>query len=427
MPALDFVPLTFDNGGVAQVVIENLTKVFHGACGEEIRAVCNISIEVADKEFLVLVGPSGCGKTTTLRLIAGLEEPTSGSISTDGQPMNRVPPRDRDIAMVFQNPALYPQKTVYENMAFGLRLRRCPKQEIDRRVREAAEMLDLTECLDRMPQTLSGGQRQRVAVGRAVVRRPTVFLFDEPLSNLDAPLRSQLRAELARLHKQLSATIIYATHDQIEAMTLGDRIAVIDEGAIQQVGAPMTLYRAPANQFVAGFIGAPSMNFFRGTIEPKDGGLWFRESARNGDVAAKRIVLRLEEKTATSLAAYTGRSVVLGIRPENIAEKAALPGLPAEWEVEAMTERIEAMGADTYAHLSGGSQSFVARLPSTTGLAVNKTLAVKFDMRQAHLFDAETGKVIGSSSDGTNLRAPASLQGCGRELAGGDAGAPRLE
>jgi multiple sugar transport system ATP-binding protein len=419
--------MALNNGGVAQVVIENLTKVFQGPCGEDIGAVCNASIEVAEKEFLVLVGPSGCGKTTTLRLIAGLEEPSSGSISIDGRPMNRVPPRERDIAMVFQNPALYPQKSVYENMAFGLRLRRCRGQEIDRRVKEAAEMLDLTECLDRMPQTLSGGQRQRVAVGRAVVRRPKVFLFDEPLSNLDAPLRSELRAELARLHKQLSTTIIYATHDQIEAMTLGDRIAVINEGAIQQVAAPMTLYRAPANQFVAGFIGSPAMNFFKGTIEPKDIGLCFRESARNGDVAANRIALRLSDKTAASLTAYAGRTVVLGIRPEHIADKATLPGLPAEWEVEAMTERIEAMGADTYVHLSGGSQSFVARLPTTTTLAVNKKLAVMFDMRQAHLFDAETGKAIGSCPEGTTLGAPASLPACGCELAGEDAGAPRLE
>ncbi len=384
---------------MAQVVIENLTKVFAGPDGREIRAVCDISFEIADKEFLVLVGPSGCGKTTTLRLIAGLEEATDGSISIDGQPMKNVPPRDRDIAMVFQNPALYPHKTVFENMAFGLKLRRFPKSEIDRRVRGAAEMLDLTACLNRMPQTLSGGQRQRVAVGRALVRRPKLFLFDEPLCNLDAPLRAELRTEIARMHGRLGTTFIYATHDQTEAMTLGDRIAVMNEGSIHQAAAPMALYRKPANQFVAGFIGSPPMNFFEGIIESKENRLYFREDAGNSEAARSRIMLRLDEDTAGSLAVHADRPVVLGIRPEHIADKSSLPGLSAEWAVEVLAERIEATGADTNVHLSGGSQSFVARLAGTANVTVNKRFALVFDMRKAHWFDVKTGKALISSLD----------------------------
>ena len=246
---------------MARVVIENLTKVFKGLGGQVIRAVDNISLAAEDQEFLVLVGPSGCGKTTTLRLIAGLEEATHGTISIGGRIMNGVAPKDRDVAMVFQNYALYPHMSAYENMAFGLKLRRCPKAEIERRVNEAAELLGLNGCLKRQPHELSGGQRQRVAIGRAIVRRPRLFLFDEPLSNLDAPLRAQMRDEIARLHGQLGATIIYVTHDQVEAMTLGDRVVVMQRGVIQQVGEPEELYRRPANPFVAGFIGALPMNF----------------------------------------------------------------------------------------------------------------------------------------------------------------------
>jgi multiple sugar transport system ATP-binding protein len=246
---------------MARVVIENLTKVFQGPAGEIIRAVDSVSLAVEDREFLVLVGPSGCGKTTTLRLIAGLEEATHGTISIAGQIVTNATPKDRDVAMVFQNHALFPHLSAYENMSFGLKLRKCPPAEIERRVMEAAEMLGLNGCLKRRPEELSGGQRQRVAIGRAIVRRPRLFLFDEPLSNLDAPLRAQMRDEIAALHAQLNATIIYVTHEQVEAMTLGDRVAVMQAGVIQQVGEPVELYRRPANPFVAGFIGAMPMNF----------------------------------------------------------------------------------------------------------------------------------------------------------------------
>ena len=247
---------------MARVVLEHLTKVFQGPRGEGIRAVDDASLTIGDKEFVVLVGPSGCGKTTTLRLIAGLEEATSGSVSIDGQPMKGVAPKERDVAMVFQNHALYPHMSAYENMAFGLKLRKLPQAEIQNRVKAAAEMLDLSNCLDRRPPALSGGQRQRVALGRAIVRRPKVFLFDEPLSNLDAQMRAQMRKEIAKLHARLAATMIYVTHDQVEAMTMGERIAVMKEGVIQQVAEPMNLYQHPASLFVAGFIGSPPMNFF---------------------------------------------------------------------------------------------------------------------------------------------------------------------
>src|SRR6266567_4719743 len=246
-----------NNGGVARVVIEHLSKVFTGPRGESIHAVVDASLSVEDKEFVVLVGPSGCGKTTTLRLIAGLEEASSGAISIDGQVVSDLVPRDRNIAMVFQNYALYPHMSVYENMAFGLKVRNHPKAEIEKRVKEAAEILDLLPCLNRKPAALSGGQRQRVAVGRAIVRRPKVFLFDEPLSNLDANLRVQMRTEIAKLHQRLQATMIYVTHDQVEAMTMADRIFIMQNGTLQQTGMPLEVYGQPANRFVAGFIGSP--------------------------------------------------------------------------------------------------------------------------------------------------------------------------
>src|SRR6266702_3731404 len=265
------------NGGVARVVIEHLSKVFTGPRGESIHAVVDASLSVEDKEFVVLVGPSGCGKTTTLRLIAGLEEASSGVISIDGKVVNDLAPRDRDIAMVFQNYALYPHMSVYENMAFGLKVRNHPKEEIDKRVKEAAEILDLLPCLDRKPAALSGGQRQRVAVGRAIVRQPKVFLFDEPLSNLDAKMRVQMRTELTKLHQRLQATMIYVTHDQTEAMTMGDRIVVINDGVVQQTDAPLVLYNEPVNLFVAGFLGSPPMNFVKGTLKGESDSFVFSE------------------------------------------------------------------------------------------------------------------------------------------------------
>ena len=292
---------------MAQVVLERLTKVFQGPGGEGIRAVDNLSLVVEDKELLALVGPSGCGKTTTLRLISGLEEPTSGTISLNGQVVNRLPPKDRDIAMVFQNHALYPHMSVYENMAFGLKLRHFPKAEIDQRVKEAAQILDLGACLDRKPAALSGGQRQRVALGRAIVRRPKLFLLDEPLSNLDAQTRLQLRAEIARLHTRIGSTMIYVTHDQVEALTLGQRVAVMKDGVIQQVADPMTLYRQPANLFVAGFIGSPPMNFFDGTVSAEKDALVFEEQRSHGAALPQPITVLLDGVSALRLRGYLGK------------------------------------------------------------------------------------------------------------------------
>src|SRR6266700_2367715 len=419
------------NGGVARVVIEHLSKVFTGPRGESIHAVVDASLSVEDKQFVVLVGPSGCGKTTTLRLIAGLEEASSGAISIDGQVVSDLVPRDRNIAMVFQNYALYPHMSVYENMAFGLKVRNHPKAEIEKRVKEAAEILDLLPCLNRKPAALSGGQRQRVAVGRAIVRRPKVFLFDEPLSNLDANLRAQMRAEISRLHIQLAATMIYVTHDQAEAMTLGQRIVVMKQGVIQQVADPLHLYHCPANRFVAGFIGSRPMNFFHGAVTRKGNELFFEEQPANGAVASRSISLRVDESMAQRLNDYLGRAVVFGIRPENIAwlsvergaserqsvepslSRSTLPRSHAEagdalseQKVEAVVQAIEALGAETYLHLASGAHSFVARIPSpwpspirwerdtcgTNRVSANHKLSLVFDMASAHFFDPTTEK-----------------------------------
>jgi len=408
-----------NNGGVARVVIEHLSKVFTGPRGESIHAVVDASLSVEDKQFVVLVGPSGCGKTTTLRLIAGLEEASSGAISIDGQVVSDLAPRNRNIAMVFQNYALYPHMSVYENMAFGLKVRNHPKAEIEKRVKEAAEILDLLPCLDRKPAALSGGQRQRVAVGRAIVRQPKVFLFDEPLSNLDANLRAQMRAEISRLHTRLAATMIYVTHDQAEAMTLGQRIVVMKQGVIQQVADPLDLYHRPANRFVAGFIGSRPMNFFHGALARKGNGLFFEEQPANGAVASRSLSLRVDESMALRLNDYLGRAVVFGIRPENIAwlsvergaserqsvepslSRSTLPRSHAqagdahsEQKVEAVVQAIEALGADTYLHLASGAHSFVARTCGTNRVSANHKLSLVFDMASAHFFDPTTEKTI---------------------------------
>ncbi|HSC71982.1 MAG TPA: sn-glycerol-3-phosphate ABC transporter ATP-binding protein UgpC, partial [Candidatus Methylomirabilis sp.] len=291
---------------MAQVTLESVSKKF-----DEVVAVRDVSLTVHDREFVVLVGPSGCGKSTTLRMIAGLEEITAGIIKIGDRVVNDVPPKDRDIAMVFQNYALYPHMTVYDNMAFGLKLRKFPKPEIQRRVQEAAEILGIQELLSRKPRALSGGQRQRVAVGRAIVRKPQVFLFDEPLSNLDAKLRVAMRAELKKLHDRLQATVVYVTHDQVEAMTMGDRIVIMKDGLIQQVGAPLEVYAAPQNQFVAGFIGSPAMNFIPCTITAQDGNLFFK---------APGLSLPAPAGKAKALAAYRDKAVTLGVRPEDLHE-----------------------------------------------------------------------------------------------------------
>jgi multiple sugar transport system ATP-binding protein len=411
---LDFIAPGGNNSGMARVVLEHLTKVFSGQKGENVRAVEDVNLTVEDKELVVLVGPSGCGKTTTLRLIAGLEDATSGSVSIDGQAMNGVAPKERDVAMVFQNHALYPHMTGYENMAFGLKLRRLPRPEIQKRVKEAAELLDLSDCLDRLPQALSGGERQRVALGRAIVRRPKVFLFDEPLSNLDAPMRGQMRAEIARLHSRLGATMIYVTHDQIEAMTLGQRIAVMNEGVIQQVGGPMEVYEHPANRFVAGFIGSPPMNFFNGTLVENGNGLCFQ--AEGGEPS-----LKLQTSNSKlQLRHYVGKRVVLGLRPESIRTQTAgseakgtaggggveaaagslggIPALRGEAEagmvVEAVAEVVEALGPQTHLYLAREGHRFVARGQVSDHVRAGQRVSALFDLRAAHFFDPATERTI---------------------------------
>ena len=371
---------------MARVVLENLSKTFVSAPGREVRAVQRLNLVIEDKELLVLVGPSGSGKTTTLRLIAGLEEVTEGAVSIDGEVVNDLPAKDRDIAMVFQNFALYPHLTVFQNLAFGLTLRKFPKADIQQRVQEAAEMLGLAGCLDRKPGALSGGEQQRVALGRAIVRRPRVFLFDEPLSNLDAPKRAQMRAEIARLHSRLGATILYVTHDQAEAMTLGNRIAVMNAGEIQQIAEPMALYDAPANVFVAGFVGSPPMNLFHGLIQEKSPILYFVERSEKGQAAAEPFNVRICEEQAVWLKQYVGKPLVLGLRPEHLfAQTVALGQASADF-VTANLEMVEPRGADTLLHLDTGTHRFTARASSREAWSKPGRILVAFDMRKALFF-----------------------------------------
>ncbi len=376
---------------MARVVIANVSKTFSGPRKEGIHALKNVSLTVEDKEFLALVGPSGCGKTTILRLIAGLEEITEGTISIDGRVVNNVEPKDRDLAMVFQNYALYPHMTVYENMAFGLQLRKVPKAEIEQRVRQTATTLGLGDCLQRLPKALSGGQRQRVAVGRAIVRQPKVFLFDEPLSNLDAQMRVQLRQELAKLHARLAATMIYVTHDQAEAMTLGDRIAVMRHGAVQQVADPIEVYRRPANLFVAGFIGSPPMNFFPGSLVGSGGTLRFqgRPAAGTATAAPSALALNVDPAHASVLAAGAGKPIILGLRPEAITDARLTPAAPGAC-LDAVVEVVEPMGPETFLHLTGAGYSFVARVPAARKYDVNEKLQLALNLREAHYFDPTT-------------------------------------
>ncbi|MEK7685710.1 MAG: sn-glycerol-3-phosphate ABC transporter ATP-binding protein UgpC [Verrucomicrobiota bacterium] len=379
---------------MARVVFDNVSKVFQGSRQEEIHAVKNASLTVEGGELLVLVGPSGCGKSTMLRLLAGLEEISGGTIWIDGQLVNQVPPKDRDIAMVFQNYALYPHMTVYENMAFGLKLRKFPKAEIEQRVEEAAELLGLTPCLHRLPNALSGGQRQRVAVGRAIVRKPKVFLFDEPLSNLDAKMRVQMRLEIAKLHTRLNSTMIYVTHDQAEAMTLGDRIAVMKEGLILQVADPLALYHHPANLFVAGFIGSPPMNFFEGVIAHHGNQICFDGRNLPGGNQGPRFRLTVADPIAPKLKDRLGKPVVLGLRPEDIADQSGLEGADRANVVEAKIEVVEPMGSETFLYLTAGTYSFVARVQANARPEVNQVVPLKFDLRQAHFFDPDTEKAL---------------------------------
>lgn len=379
---------------MARVVIEHLTKVFERPGRAEVRALESINLAVEDKELMVLVGPSGCGKTTLLRLVSGLDDPTDGSISIGGQSMKNVPPGERDVAMVFQNYALYPHMSACENLAFGLRVRKLPGGEIEKRVKEAAEMLGLVDCLERRPKELSGGQRQRVALGRAIVRQPDVYLFDEPLSNLDAPMRVQMRTEISKLHKQLGATMLYVTHDQTEAMTMGDRIAVVNRGVIQQVGEPVSIYNQPANLFVAGFIGSPHMNFFETLVVEKAGGLFAEEQSEgNGAIAGPRFSAKVGDDVAAFLKGYVGQRLILGVRPEKMRVSRSVTEANGS-NIEAVVEVVEAIGAETFLYLERGKQSLVARINGEERAGVKEKLAVAIDFSGAQFFDPTNGKAV---------------------------------
>jgi multiple sugar transport system ATP-binding protein len=375
---------------MAKVVIENLLKIFPEKSGPGVRAVNEINLTVEDREFMVLVGPSGCGKSTTLRMIAGLEEISGGTIAIDGRIVNRMLPKDRDIAMVFQNYALYPHMSVYDNMAFGLKLRGIPKPEIAARVQEAAALLGLESYLQRKPKALSGGQRQRVAVGRAIVRKPKVFLFDEPLSNLDAKMRVSTRGEISKLHARLGATMIYVTHDQVEAMTMGDRICVMKDGNILQVAEPLALYNHPENLFVAGFIGSPPMNLFKGTVEADHGQIVFVEAGNPGTA----LRLTLGDALAKKAAAHLDRLLVLGIRSENVTDVLTAGDADPQRTAEVQIEVVEPMGAETYLYLDTGANPLIARVRATDRFDPNHRLKVSFEMEKAHLFDATTEQVL---------------------------------
>jgi len=360
---------------MAEVAVEGVSKAYPGG----VEAIRNATLTVGDGEFLVLVGPSGCGKSTLLRMIAGLEEITSGTIRIGERVVNELPPKDRDIAMVFQDYALYPHMTVAENLAFGLRMRRCPSAEIAARTAEAAELLGLRELLARRPKQLSGGQRQRVAVGRAIVRKPAVFLFDEPLSNLDAKLRVEMRAELKRLHASLRTTTVYVTHDQVEAMTLGERIVVLRDGVVQQLGPPLELYERPANRFAASFLGTPPMNFLAGRLESRAGGVWFTD----GDLR-----WRLPDAQAAALAAYVGNEVEIGVRPERLlpTEEAAVN------RFEARVEVVEPLGYQTLLYLKTRRQALIALVDAHESAAAGGAWSAAPPPEALHVFERSSGR-----------------------------------
>jgi multiple sugar transport system ATP-binding protein len=403
---------------MAEIVLDHVSKVY----SDGTTAVSDLSLDIKDEEFIVLVGPSGCGKTTALRMVAGLESISQGTIAIGDKVVNAVPPKERDIAMVFQNYALYPHMTVYDNMGFGLKLRKLPKEEIERRVRRAAEILGLEEFLERKPKALSGGQRQRVAMGRAIVREPQAFLMDEPLSNLDAKLRVQMRAEVSKLQDELGTTTIYVTHDQIEAMTMGDRVAVLKKGQLQQVDAPQALYDRPRNLFVAGFIGSPAMNMVEADLVRRDGGFF----ATFGSTT-----LRIDDAVLADrpgVRAYEGKRVIVGIRPENMEDASIMPSIPEDRRITVDVVLREALGAEVLVHFvvdappvltedtrelvgaqSGpmaqtnvvveelekaaeiGMSTFVARLDPRTTAAEHQTLQLAVDTARLHVFDPETG------------------------------------
>jgi multiple sugar transport system ATP-binding protein len=363
---------------MAPVHIRQLNKKF-----DEVHAVNNVNLEIRDQEFVVLVGPSGCGKTTTLRMVAGLESVTSGDILIGDKVVNDLAPMDRDIAMVFQNYALYPHMSVYDNMAFGLKMRKFDRAEIAKRVQEAAGILGIEGLLKRKPRQLSGGQRQRVALGRAIVRHPQVFLFDEPLSNLDAKLRVQMRVEIKKLHDRLGTTAIYVTHDQVEAMTLGDRVVVMKDGFVQQVGEPLELYNTPANRFVAGFIGSPAMNFAPVTLGEANGSLWASNEGMR---------IKVPAEIAARLARYAGKDCVLGVRPEDL--RIATSADPPDLNIEAEVEVVEQLGPEILLDMAVGSTTMVAAVEPTVRAKVRDRLRLAMNPERLHFFDASTEAAI---------------------------------
>jgi multiple sugar transport system ATP-binding protein len=368
---------------MAGVVLKNVYKTYPGG----VTAVSDFNIEIEDKEFIILVGPSGCGKTTTLRMIAGLEEITQGELYIGDKLCNDVAPKDRDIAMVFQNYALYPHMTVFDNMAFGLKLRKTPKEEIKRRVHEAARILSIEHLLDRKPKALSGGQRQRVALGRAIVREPKVFLMDEPLSNLDAKLRVQMRTEISKLHLKLNTTFIYVTHDQTEAMTMGSRIVVMKDGFIQQVDTPQNLYDYPTNLFVAGFIGSPQMNFINVVLE-KDGDDVFAVFNGNKIKVPAGKVRKLKDQS------YIGKEVIMGIRPEDMHDEEVFLQNATDSIVKAYVDVVELMGSETYLYLTVSDNNLVARVDPRSTARVGDTIKIALDSNRLHFFDKDTEETL---------------------------------
>jgi multiple sugar transport system ATP-binding protein len=363
---------------MAPVVIRHLNKMF-----DEVHAVNDVNLSIRDKEFVVLVGPSGCGKTTTLRMVAGLESVTSGDILIGEKLVNNLPPMDRDIAMVFQNYALYPHMSVYDNMAFGLKMRKFDRPEIAKRVQEAAAILGIEGLLQRKPRQLSGGQRQRVALGRAIVRHPQVFLFDEPLSNLDAKLRVQMRVEIKKLHDRLGTTAIYVTHDQVEAMTLGDRVVVMKDGFVQQVGEPLDLYNQPANRFVAGFIGSPAMNFATVAVSESNGALW---------AANEGMRIKVPAEIAGRVARYVGQTSILGIRPEDL--RIASSADPADLSFDAVVEVVEPLGSEILLDMAVGPAMMVAAVEPTVRAKVRDRLRLAVNPERLHFFDSATEAAI---------------------------------
>ena len=366
---------------MATLQLKNVNKIYPNG----VQAVFDFNLDIADKEFIIFVGPSGCGKSTTLRMIAGLEDITSGELYIDDVLMNNVNPKDRGIAMVFQSYALYPHMTIYNNLAFGLQLRRVPREEIEARVAEAAKILGLEKLLDRYPRQLSGGQNQRVALGRAIVRHAKVFLMDEPLSNLDAKLRVTMRGELTKLHKKLGSTTIYVTHDQIEAMTMASRIVVMRDGRIQQVGSPKEIYEHPANVFVGGFIGTPPMNFIHGTVDAK--GVFTTHDNQNVVIPADKLAVLKE-------ADYIGKQVILGIRPEEIHDDEEAMARCADSIIEVSVDVAELLGAETNIYATVGSDSIIASVPARDDLKTGSHVKLAFDMEHCHVFDAETEMAV---------------------------------